>query len=191
MRDQLILAAVVFLLLVITLAPILVHWSPRSQIFWKRADYMYFGFAVAGVALGITESTRNYLRLEVESAFARRTELHRGLFVEIYTAQKQCEGYESAKEGERQQEIDTRFGIIRPLEDLEYKGEKPFEFAPWYITDRDCDILGELYELMIRFQAPAAQKLAFNLDKMVFDASADVLHEFWDKTSYDQDSYDG
>jgi hypothetical protein len=100
------------------LSYLLVEKWPRSTVFWRRSDYVYFAAAILAATLGILEQSARELEDQIVQASIERNEIASGIGTRLVVFDEEChvQADRLARERER------RDGIIRPDEDTPWGG---------------------------------------------------------------------
>jgi hypothetical protein len=104
------------LVLVLLLAIIIfVYVHPKPPVFWKRSDYVYFGFSIIGAILGLTDLTIKEWQKEVHDNQIRRSTVIMRLISGTGSVLQSCEKITDVEKLREQYSREMKQGILRDL----------------------------------------------------------------------------
>lgn len=141
MPDNLLLVILTFFSVLVLTILLMVRFFitkyPRSPVFWKRSDYVYFLAAIVGASLGIVGQVSSVLQSELVGLRIERNDLNSAILPTMRSFSDACRRQAETEEHLEQMERDRREGVLGPGPGTLGKSEFKFPGYDIYLAPSD------------------------------------------------------
>jgi hypothetical protein len=134
------------LLITLTLLiALFIYLFPRDTIFWKRSDYIYFGFAILAALIGIIDFYARDSKGKIHELGIERTQLLARLYNNLSYALQSCQKSLAETALTNDLEKDRSEGVLRnlPTDEWTLFDPKSLQEIPIYSND-ECKTITDL-----------------------------------------------